>query len=245
MKFILFLIFIFVGDIFAHGGGLDKSGCHRETSTGGYHCHRGTGLGVISSSVNTQTHNKIAKLDTTVSYNNVKDPDLFLLGLLLEKDMSSFEKDNELYKKLETSLTKLVCTGSQIFEFESSSGQTTEGETLEDIQYFAFNSKYFFTKYSTKWIVLEDIEINDSSFSWGYQRINKPLGDTDVSFITKDVDFEVFLRSASQKIYINRETGNFFTRLSADFIFPGKESDDFGFVEKNDGNCTTLGTKKF
>ena len=25
---------------FAHGGGLDRQGCHRETATGGYHCHR-------------------------------------------------------------------------------------------------------------------------------------------------------------------------------------------------------------
>ena len=24
----------------AHGGGLDSYGCHRETATGGYHCHR-------------------------------------------------------------------------------------------------------------------------------------------------------------------------------------------------------------
>ena len=24
----------------AHGGGLDRHGCHRETATGGYHCHR-------------------------------------------------------------------------------------------------------------------------------------------------------------------------------------------------------------
>ena len=28
------------GLLFAHGGGLDSSGCHRETATGGYHCHR-------------------------------------------------------------------------------------------------------------------------------------------------------------------------------------------------------------
>ena len=26
--------------LFAHGGGLDRHGCHRETATGGYHCHR-------------------------------------------------------------------------------------------------------------------------------------------------------------------------------------------------------------
>ena len=25
----------------AHGGGLNRDGCHRETATGGYHCHRG------------------------------------------------------------------------------------------------------------------------------------------------------------------------------------------------------------
>ena len=25
----------------AHGGGLDGAGCHGETATGGYHCHRG------------------------------------------------------------------------------------------------------------------------------------------------------------------------------------------------------------
>jgi hypothetical protein len=25
----------------AHGGGLDKQGCHNERATGGYHCHRG------------------------------------------------------------------------------------------------------------------------------------------------------------------------------------------------------------
>ena len=24
----------------AHGGGLNSDGCHRETATGGYHCHR-------------------------------------------------------------------------------------------------------------------------------------------------------------------------------------------------------------
>ncbi|UXN69922.1 YHYH domain-containing protein [Devosia neptuniae] len=25
--------------VFAHGGGLNKDGCHNETKTGGYHCH--------------------------------------------------------------------------------------------------------------------------------------------------------------------------------------------------------------
>ena len=26
--------------VYAHGGGLDRHGCHNETATGGYHCHR-------------------------------------------------------------------------------------------------------------------------------------------------------------------------------------------------------------
>lgn len=30
-----------VSPAWAHGGGLDRHGCHRETATGGYHCHRG------------------------------------------------------------------------------------------------------------------------------------------------------------------------------------------------------------
>ena len=25
--------------VFAHGGGLDKNGCHKETKTGTRHCH--------------------------------------------------------------------------------------------------------------------------------------------------------------------------------------------------------------
>jgi len=30
---------------YGHGGGLNQDGCHRETATGGYHCHRGSSSG--------------------------------------------------------------------------------------------------------------------------------------------------------------------------------------------------------
>lgn len=30
-----------VPDAHAHGGGLNKDGCHTNRNTGGYHCHRG------------------------------------------------------------------------------------------------------------------------------------------------------------------------------------------------------------
>jgi hypothetical protein len=29
----------------AHGGGLDRYGCHRDTKAGNYHCHRGSCAG--------------------------------------------------------------------------------------------------------------------------------------------------------------------------------------------------------
>ncbi len=32
-----------VGDAWAHGGGLNASGCHNNRKTGGYHCHRSGG----------------------------------------------------------------------------------------------------------------------------------------------------------------------------------------------------------
>ena len=35
---------------FAHGGGLNKEGCHNKRSTGDYHCHRSSGSSSISSS---------------------------------------------------------------------------------------------------------------------------------------------------------------------------------------------------
>lgn len=32
----------------AHGGGLDKNGCHHDRKNGGYHCHRGGGTAPAS-----------------------------------------------------------------------------------------------------------------------------------------------------------------------------------------------------
>ena len=41
--FLITLLLIFSGISSAHGGGLNKQGCHNETKTGGYHCHRSQG----------------------------------------------------------------------------------------------------------------------------------------------------------------------------------------------------------
>lgn len=40
---------LFAPDVSAHGGGLDRYGCHNDRRNGGYHCHRG-GVGDGSSS---------------------------------------------------------------------------------------------------------------------------------------------------------------------------------------------------
>ena len=39
----LLLVSLAPREAFAHGGGLNKDGCHNETATGSYHCHRGGG----------------------------------------------------------------------------------------------------------------------------------------------------------------------------------------------------------
>lgn len=44
-NFILISIISFSNSASAHGGGLDRYGCHKETKTGGYHCHRSSGWG--------------------------------------------------------------------------------------------------------------------------------------------------------------------------------------------------------
>ena len=41
MKFFIIILCLFQSsNLFAHGGGLNKQGCHNNRSTGDYHCHR-------------------------------------------------------------------------------------------------------------------------------------------------------------------------------------------------------------
>ena len=35
-------LFFLSFEVLAHGGGLNKQGCHNNRSTGDYHCHRGS-----------------------------------------------------------------------------------------------------------------------------------------------------------------------------------------------------------
>ena len=37
---VMFGLMLPLQQVAAHGGGLNSSGCHNETATGGYHCHR-------------------------------------------------------------------------------------------------------------------------------------------------------------------------------------------------------------
>lgn len=38
----LLLLPAVAGNAWAHGGGLNKDGCHNDRKSGGYHCHRGS-----------------------------------------------------------------------------------------------------------------------------------------------------------------------------------------------------------
>ena len=42
IKLILLALPIVAGNAWAHGGGLNKEGCHNDRKNGGYHCHRGS-----------------------------------------------------------------------------------------------------------------------------------------------------------------------------------------------------------
>jgi hypothetical protein len=39
-KILVAVIFAFICSVaYAHGGGLDRKGCHHDRKNGGYHCH--------------------------------------------------------------------------------------------------------------------------------------------------------------------------------------------------------------
>ena len=43
MKYLSIIFCILISsNVFSHGGGLDKKGCHNNRSSGDYHCHRGS-----------------------------------------------------------------------------------------------------------------------------------------------------------------------------------------------------------
>lgn len=49
MKWICMMLLVLpavAGNAWAHGGGLNKDGCHNDRRNGGYHCHRGGGAAV-------------------------------------------------------------------------------------------------------------------------------------------------------------------------------------------------------
>tara|TARA_B100000989_G_scaffold83993_1_gene60221 strand:+ start:1166 stop:1843 length:678 start_codon:yes stop_codon:yes gene_type:complete len=175
----------------------------------------------------------------------IDNPDLYLLGLITDKDISVFEKENSLYEKLKPNLIKLICTGSETEEINSPNGFESLDDWGESIQYFAFNDQYFFRKFSSKWILLDDMQINSASFEWQYNRINKPLGNKDVSFLSKDFNSEVHLGSVSEKLFINRETGSFYSNQIAFYIFPNEEVPDFEVNLEHKGTCKLPGKNKF
>lgn len=43
INLMLFVLPALTCNAWAHGGGLNKDGCHNDRKNGGYHCHRGSG----------------------------------------------------------------------------------------------------------------------------------------------------------------------------------------------------------
>ena len=172
-----------------------------------------------------------------------KDPNLVLLGLLINKDYSDFMKENSLYENLKADLTRLICVGP-ILITRSSEEYTEEEKIPENMQYFAFNDQYFFKRYQSKWILLDDAHSEGSSFQWGYHRGNKPLGGKDISFLSEDINTLAHLGYASETLFINRETGNFYSKFNVEYIYTG-EGFSAEYSANSEGVCKLPGEKKF
>ena len=184
--------------------------------------------------------------DTSYSSEYILAPHTKLLGLLIGKDASTFEENHKLFNQIENTLTKLNCTSEVVQKFNFANGYKDEKITPEDNQYFAFNDNYFFIKYSSdNWVLLDDIEKEDSYFKWEFQRINFPLGDTDISFLSEDFNEEANLTQASEEFFINRTTGKFNWKQTASYSFPELSYPDFNTETMMNGNCAKPSENKF
>jgi len=73
--FFVIIFFSFASLAFSHGGGLDRFGCHNETKTGGYHCHRSSGWGGSLPDMDPLLGLDISKLDKKIT--SFSDTELF------------------------------------------------------------------------------------------------------------------------------------------------------------------------
>ena len=62
----------------AHGGGLNSEGCHRETATNGYHCHRTKGKDVNWETIGIVAGGILALGFILLPFTKRKDPPRFL-----------------------------------------------------------------------------------------------------------------------------------------------------------------------
>lgn len=58
ISLILLALPIVAGNAWAHGGGLNREGCHNDRKNGGYHCHRGSSAAPVER--RTQPANQLA-----------------------------------------------------------------------------------------------------------------------------------------------------------------------------------------
>ena len=63
---LLGIIFIYPNLLLSHGGGLNKYGCHNETKTGGYHCHRAPGISSMPPTIPSLTSQIDTKCKITI-----------------------------------------------------------------------------------------------------------------------------------------------------------------------------------
>ena len=125
MKILLWIIpFVFLPiTAFSHSGGLNKSGCHNNRTTGDYHCHRGGKSSVGSSS------SRVLKSYSEAYYNN------FLADQLNGKTEVRLSYDYEVADNIPRSATIRVDIVTDKFAIE---GGLDKRSSLDSIQQAVF-----------------------------------------------------------------------------------------------------------
>jgi hypothetical protein len=67
LKMMLLVLPAVAGNAWAHGGGLNKDGCHNDRKNGGYHCHRSSSPAPVE-----KHHQPASQLAPTRDYAPVK-----------------------------------------------------------------------------------------------------------------------------------------------------------------------------
>jgi len=149
--FFIFVLFLILPNVsFAHGGGLNSAGCHNETRTGGYHCHRGSvappSAAPLSSSASNQPAGNLSTKEVDGTFDTSVEGVVFKNVKCVDKEwVVSLVNRNAFAQSLSISFFTVDDDGDPLHSFNES--------------HFFLNTK------SRKEIAIENIDCNVTPFN--------------------------------------------------------------------------------